>query len=137
MRLDCQTRINHRCLASGKCDKRPIYRIATNTFILRNEHQKVFLKKNRSTPVSFIIYFWSFQTNTITIFTNNLCEKCPSSIWCWDLNPQPWEYESPPITTRPGLPPNNRKFQNTIPATSYSPSAFTSNVSQFGGFTRV
>ena len=28
-----------------------------------------------------------------------------SSIRCWDLNPQPSEHESPPITTRPGLPP--------------------------------
>ena len=24
---------------------------------------------------------------------------------CWDSNPQPLEHESPPITTRPGLPP--------------------------------
>ena len=45
--------------------------------------------------------FSSFQTN-ITIFTTNVCEKCPSSTWCWDLNPQPSDLESPPITTRPG-----------------------------------
>ena len=31
--------------------------------------------------------------------------KCPSSIWHQDLNPQPFEHESSPITTRPGLPP--------------------------------
>ena len=31
--------------------------------------------------------------------------SCPSSIWCWDLNPRPLEHESSPITTRPGLPP--------------------------------
>ena len=31
-------------------------------------------------------------------------KKCPSSIWCWDSNPQPLEFESPPITTRPGIP---------------------------------
>ena len=30
--------------------------------------------------------------------------KFPSSIWCWDSNSQPSERESPPITTRPGLP---------------------------------
>ena len=49
--------------------------------------------------------FSSFQTN-ITIFTTNV-EKCTSSIQCRDLNSQPFEYESPPITTRTGLPPNN------------------------------
>ena len=33
-------------------------------------------------------------------------EKCPSSIWCQDLNTQPSEHEPPPITTRLGLPLN-------------------------------
>ena len=32
-------------------------------------------------------------------------KKCPSSIWCRDLNLQPLACESLPITTRPGLPP--------------------------------
>ena len=31
--------------------------------------------------------------------------SCPSSIRCRDSNPRPLECESPPITTRPGLPP--------------------------------
>ena len=30
-------------------------------------------------------------------------KKYPSSIQSWDSNPQPLEYESPPITTRQGL----------------------------------
>ena len=47
--------------------------------------------------------FSSFQTD-ITILTTNKCEKCPSSIQCWDSNPRPLGRESPPITTRPGLP---------------------------------
>ena len=41
-------------------------------------------------------------------FTTNKCEKCPSSIQCWDSNPQSSDRESPPITTRPGLPPSNQ-----------------------------
>ena len=45
--------------------------------------------------------FWPFQTN-ITIFTSNICEKCPSSIWCWDSNPRPSQHLT---TTRQGLPP--------------------------------
>ena len=34
-------------------------------------------------------------------------KKCPSSIQIWDLKPQLLERESPPITTRPGLPPQH------------------------------
>ena len=49
--------------------------------------------------------FLSFQTNIITIFITNICEKCPSSIRCRDSNLQPLEHEPPPVTTRPGLPP--------------------------------
>ena len=33
--------------------------------------------------------------------------SCPSSIWRQDSNSQPLEHESPPITTRPGLPPKS------------------------------
>ena len=49
-------------------------------------------------------WFSSFQTNN-NFFTTNKCEKYPFSIWCWDSNPWPMEHKSPPITTRPGLPP--------------------------------
>ena len=49
--------------------------------------------------------FLSFQTNN-TNLTTNKCEKCPSSIWRRDSNSQPSDYESPPWTTRPGLPPS-------------------------------
>ena len=62
--------------------------------------QSVFLK-NWPTPASLFIYFRSFQTNIITNFTTNYC---PSSIRCRDSNPRPLEHESPPISTRPGLP---------------------------------
>ena len=58
---------------------------------------------NGPTPASFIIYFWSFLTNMITIFTSKICEKCPFSIRCRDLNPCPLEHESPSITTRKDL----------------------------------
>ena len=46
--------------------------------------------------------FLSFQIH-FTFFTTNKCEKCPSSIQCWDSNSKPLEHKSPPITTRPGL----------------------------------
>ena len=61
-----------------------------------------FLKKSPSpASFSFIFVFSKKHYN----FTTNKCEKCPSSLRCWDLNPQPFEHESPPIITRPGLPP--------------------------------
>ena len=48
----------------------------------------VFLKQMVQ-PRPLFRLFWSFQTNIITIFTTNICEKCPSSIWCQDSNPRP------------------------------------------------
>ena len=49
--------------------------------------------------------FSVFFKQTLQIFTTNICEKCPSSLRCRDSNPRPLERESPPIATRPGLPP--------------------------------
>ena len=65
-----------------------------------------FFSKKWANPGLFFVYFWSFQTNIVTIFTTKQCEKmsCPSSIWRRDSNPRPLEHEPPPITTRPGLP---------------------------------
>ena len=62
-----------------------------------------FKKMGHPWPLSHWIL--SFQTNIIAIFTTNICEKCPSSLWCQDSKPQSLERESLPITTRPGLPP--------------------------------
>ena len=41
-------------------------------------------------------------------------KKCPSSIWRQDSNSQPSDYESPPLTTRPGLPPDKFLFITTM-----------------------
>ena len=59
-----------------------------------------FLK--RVIPRLFFIYFCLFK-QTIHNFCNKDMWKCQSSIWFRDLNPWPFEHESPPITTRPGL----------------------------------
>ena len=56
-------------------------------------------------PDIFFVNFRLFKTTLQFLQQINL-KKCPSSIWCWDLNPQPSEHESPPRTTRPGLPHN-------------------------------
>ena len=73
-------------------------------------------------PQPLFHLFSSFQTN-ITILTTNKCEKCSSSIWRWNSNSQPSDYESPPITTRPGLLPNVSLFRdervNLLPPTLY------------------
>ena len=50
--------------------------------------------------------FWSFQTHINFFTTNRYVKKCPSSTWCQDSNSRPLKLESPPITARPGLPPN-------------------------------
>ena len=57
-------------------------------------------------PRPLFVYFRLFK-QTIQFLQQINVKKCPSSIWCWDSNPRPSEHESPPITTRPGLPPKN------------------------------
>ena len=49
----------------------------------------------------FLIYFHLFK-QTLQFLQQIYARKCPSSIQCWDSNPQPSEHKSPPITTRPG-----------------------------------
>ena len=66
------------------------------------QFQIIFLK-NWAIHGLFFNYFCLIK-QTVQFFTTN---KCPSSIQCWDSNPQPSEHESPPITTRPGLPPKS------------------------------
>ena len=70
----------------------------------------VFFKKKWANPGLFIVYFQYFQTNIIRIFTTNICEKSPSSIGL-GFEPTTLEHESPPITTRPGLPPLQDEFR--------------------------
>ena len=52
----------------------------------------------------FYVYFRLFKQALQFLQQINV-KQCPSSIRHWDSNPQPLEIESPPITTRPGLPP--------------------------------
>ena len=63
----------------------------------------------------FFIYFSLFKQTLQQIYGI----KCPSSIQCWDSYPWPLEYESPPMTTRPGPPPKkifyySRKMSSNI-----------------------
>ena len=41
-----------------------------------------------------------------------IVKKFLSSIWRWESNSQPSDYESPPLTTRPGLSPKLIKGLN-------------------------
>ena len=61
-----------------------------------------------SHPRPLFVYFRLFQ-QTFLFYNRYMC-KNPSSLRCWDLNPQPSGHESPPITTTPGLPPLESKF---------------------------
>ena len=62
--------------------------------------------KNGPSPGSFSFIFRRFKHTIVKIVLQQInVKKCPSSIRCWDLNPQPLEHESPPLTIRPGLPP--------------------------------
>ena len=62
-------------------------------------------------PWPLFCFFGRFKLTNNTIFTSNQWEECPSSVRCWDSNPQPLEHESPPITTGPGLVGKYRWYQ--------------------------
>ena len=63
-----------------------------------------FFFKKWANPGLFFVYFRSFSNKHNTILQQINVKKCSSSIQRKDSNPQPLERESPPITTRPGLP---------------------------------
>ena len=79
---------------------------------LHHKNHKLFFKK-WAIPGLFFVYFWSYSNKQYN-FYNNSKWKNPSSIQRRDLNPRPLEHESPPITTRPGLPPNRKLFYCNI-----------------------
>ena len=60
---------------------------------------KGFLKMGQTR--SLFLLFLVFSKKQYNFYNNSMC---PSSIWHRDSNPQPFEHESSPITTRPGLP---------------------------------
>ena len=62
--------------------------------------QFFFFKKNGPTPASFLFIFVFSNKQQIWMW------KWPSSIRHRDSYSQTSDYESPPLTTRPGLPPN-------------------------------
>ena len=51
----------------------------------------------------FRFIFGLFKQTSLQFLQQLYAKKCPSSIQCWDSNPQSLERESIPITTRPGL----------------------------------
>ena len=54
-----------------------------------------FFKKQMGHPGLFFVYFRLFK-QTLQFLQQICVKKCPSSIWCWDSNPQPSGHESPP-----------------------------------------
>ena len=85
-------------------------KISQRHLITRHNWVKLFCVKKWSIPGLFLSFSVCFK-KTLQI----LQQKCPSGIHCWDSNPRPSEHESPPITTRQGLPPYWTKIlQNYI-----------------------
>ena len=70
--------------------------------------------------------FLVFFTKTLQFSQQIKFEKCPASIWHWDLNPRSSDREPHPVTTRPGHPPCKDYFTALVPwldlATSLEPS---------------
>ena len=60
--------------------------------------------------------FFVFSNTHYNFYNKYICEKCRSSIRCWDLNSWPLEHESSPITTSPGLSPSDPIFTCANPS---------------------
>ena len=56
----------------------------------RNEHFYVFIKNGPNRPLLLFI-FGLFKQTSLQFLQEIYLKKCPSRIWCWDLNPQPLE----------------------------------------------
>ena len=64
---------------------------------------EMFLNEPSPASFSFIFVFSNKHNNFYNKWMWNNIH--PVGILCWDSNLRPLEHESPPITTRPGLPP--------------------------------
>ena len=67
------------------------------------DRKQFFVK--RAKHVLFFIYFCLFKL-ALQFLQQIYVRKCPYSKWCQESNSWPLEHESPPITTRPVLPPS-------------------------------
>ena len=76
--------------------------------------KKIFFKKNGQPRPLLSFIFGLFKQTSLQFLQQIQEKKCPSSIWCRDLNPQPLEHESPPITTRPGFPPKHVSYLSIV-----------------------
>ena len=56
-------------------------------------------------PGASFSFIFVFSNTTLQFLKQINMKKYPSSIQRQDSNSQPSDYESPPLTTRPGLPP--------------------------------
>ena len=91
-------------------------------------HKDGFLEKMVHPPNLFHL-FLVFSKKHYN-FTTKQCEKSPSSNRCWDLNPQPSEHESPPITTRPGLLPWTKSLFNILKISNFEKWTLTFTTSE-------
>ena len=55
-------------------------------------------------PQPLLSFIFGLFKQTSSQFLQQICEKCPCSIRRQESNPLPLEHESPPMTTRPGIP---------------------------------
>ena len=86
---------------------------------LRDPKNFMTFLKNGPTPASFSFIFRLFK-QTIQSYNKSMWKMpCPPSIWRRDSNPWRSECESPPITTRPGLPPKPLTFAMKVKVKFY------------------
>ena len=81
-------------------------KIMTSSFANQKTSTTIYFL-NGPNPASLSFIFGLFKQTSLQFIQQIYMKKCPSSIHCWESNPQPSEKESLSITTRPGLTPYN------------------------------
>ena len=88
------------------CLKQDFANLNLPSFYFRRYQTKIFcFIKKIGQPRPLFRLFSVFSNKHDKFLQQIYVKKCPYSIRCRDSNPQPLKRESPPITTRPGLPP--------------------------------
>ena len=78
------------------------FSVVTQSTVNSQQPAPSFFKK-MGQPRPLFVYFRLFK-QTLQFLKQINVKKCPSSIQHRDSNSQPFDYKSPPLTTRPGLP---------------------------------
>ena len=83
-----------------------VYDIGYMLYPLRRKQKAIMISFLKWAILGLFFIYFGLPKQATQILQQINVKKCPSSILCRDSNSQTSDYESPPLTTRQGLPPS-------------------------------